>query len=112
MELTSTNCPFGFPPKNTRNIATKQSTQRQLAFICTILVGDHSQEGPPVPIPNTEVKLYGADGTAGVARWESRLSPTIPFSPLSLHAEGAILLDRGRGATSGIGRDTITRRVF
>jgi hypothetical protein len=26
----------------------------------------------PVPIPNTKVKLQSADGTAGVALWESR----------------------------------------
>ena len=31
-----------------------------------ILPGDHSEEVPPVPIPNTEVKLFCADGTAFV----------------------------------------------
>jgi hypothetical protein len=39
-----------------------------------VLGSDDSQEDPPVPIPNTEVKLYGADGTAGVTLWESRSS--------------------------------------
>ena len=34
--------------------------------------GDHSVEATPVPIPNTEVKLYHADDTAGVTLWESR----------------------------------------
>jgi hypothetical protein len=29
----------------------------------------------PVPIPNTEVKPAGADGTARVTAWESRKSP-------------------------------------
>ena len=29
----------------------------------------------PVPIPNTKVKPYRADGTAGAALWESRLLP-------------------------------------
>ena len=47
----------------------------------TALVGDESQEDPPVPIPNTEVKLHGADGTATVTLWESRSSPTILLSP-------------------------------
>ena len=28
-----------------------------------------------VPIPNTKVKLYSADVTAGAALWESRTSP-------------------------------------
>ncbi len=30
-------------------------------------------EETPVLIPNTEVKLISADGTAGLYRWESRL---------------------------------------
>ena len=31
-------------------------------------------EAPPLPIPNREVKLHSADGTA--VRWESRSPPT------------------------------------
>ena len=46
----------------------------------TILFGgDDSQRATPVPIPNTEVKSLGADGTAGEAQWESRLSPPFYF---------------------------------
>ena len=46
----------------------------------TILFGgDDSQRATPVPIPNTEVKSLGADGTAGEAQWESRLSPPFLF---------------------------------
>ena len=37
--------------------------------------GGHSKEDPPVPIPNTEVKLFSADGTARATVWESRSSP-------------------------------------
>jgi hypothetical protein len=37
--------------------------------------GDHSREETPVPIPNTEVKLPSADGTARVTVWESKSSP-------------------------------------
>ena len=37
--------------------------------------GDHSGEETPVPIPNTEVKLPSADGTARGTVWESRSSP-------------------------------------
>src|SRR6185369_10288835 len=33
----------------------------------------------PVPIPNTEVKPYGADGTARVTVWESRTPPGLIF---------------------------------
>ena len=41
--------------------------------------GGHSEEDPPVPIPNTEVKLFSADGTAWETVWESR-SPPIPYT--------------------------------
>ncbi len=41
-------------------------------------VGDYSEEGTPVPIPNTEVKLFCSDDTAGAAPWESRTPPTHP----------------------------------
>ena len=34
----------------------------------------HTREVTPVPIPNTEVKLSRADGTAWVTVWESRSS--------------------------------------
>ena len=41
--------------------------------------GDHSSEVPPDPIPNSEVKLASADGTARVTMWESRTSPEIHY---------------------------------
>ena len=37
--------------------------------------GDFVDRVTPVPIPNTEVKPVGADGTARVTVWESRKSP-------------------------------------
>jgi hypothetical protein len=37
--------------------------------------GGNSKEETPVPIPNTEVKLFCADGTAREAEWESRTLP-------------------------------------
>jgi hypothetical protein len=37
--------------------------------------GDFVGRVTPVPIPNTEVKPVGADGTARVTAWESRKSP-------------------------------------
>ncbi len=37
--------------------------------------GNHNEEETPVPIPNTEVKLFSADGTARGAEWESRSLP-------------------------------------
>ena len=40
-----------------------------------IFPGGHSGEETPVPIPNTEVKLPSADGTAGGSLRESRSLP-------------------------------------
>jgi hypothetical protein len=37
--------------------------------------GDFVERETPVPIPNTEVKPLGADGTALEAAWESRKPP-------------------------------------
>ena len=37
--------------------------------------GDFVGRVTPVPIPNTEVKPVGADGTARETAWESRKSP-------------------------------------
>ena len=34
--------------------------------------GDDSKEDPPVPIPNTEVKLFNVDDTWRATAWESR----------------------------------------
>ena len=42
--------------------------------VCLLIMpGDYRGEATPVPIPNTEVKLFNADGTA--LGWESRSSP-------------------------------------
>ena len=37
--------------------------------------GGDLEEATPDPISNSEVKLLGADGTAGEALWESRTPP-------------------------------------
>ena len=47
-------------------------------FECTIhykFFGDDDGEEIPVPIPNTEVKLSGAENTCGLPCWEDRKSP-------------------------------------
>ncbi len=43
--------------------------------------GGDGKGGTPVPIPNTEVKSFSADGTAWVAAWESRSPPITSFTP-------------------------------
>jgi hypothetical protein len=40
-----------------------------------IVFGGDGEEETPVPIPNTEVKLFSADGTARGTAWESRTPP-------------------------------------
>jgi hypothetical protein len=75
-------------------LATKQLSQ---SFLCTDIqiaiqtfskkclkpkipfFGGYSEEVTPVPIPNTEVKLFSADGTAREAWWESRTPPKILY---------------------------------
>ena len=50
---------------------------RKLTVCVTRFSGDSVGRVPPVPIPNTEVKPAGADGTARVTVWESRKSPEL-----------------------------------
>ena len=44
-------------------------------------VGVDDDEGPPVPIPNTEVKLISADDTWLATAWDNRKVPTSKQSP-------------------------------
>ncbi len=50
---------------------------------CYLVLREHSQwfggdseEVTPVPMPNTEVKLFSADGSRGVSPCESRTPPS------------------------------------
>ena len=42
--------------------------------------GGDSEKVTPVPIPNTEVKLFSADGSWRFSSCESRTSPGIPYN--------------------------------
>ena len=52
------------------------------SFLCPVFrvypetVGVFNDEGPPVPIPNTEVKLISADDTCLATGRENRSTPT------------------------------------
>ena len=48
---------------------------------CRPFLGDRSEEDPPVPIPNTEVKLLSPDGTARASVWERGKLPGISHGP-------------------------------
>ena len=53
---------------------------------CHQFLGDLSEEDPPVPIPNTVVKLLSPDGTARATVWESRKSPGYNHQSLPVFA--------------------------
>ena len=46
-------------------------------FHYDILAGAYCDEVPPVPIPNTEVKLISAEDTWREAAWENRAVPAL-----------------------------------
>ena len=77
MELTDTNVPCGLSIFNLIATATEllYCLIIELFYIQTPFFGGHSEEAPPVSIPNTEVKLFCADGTAWATVWESRSPP-------------------------------------
>ena len=53
------------------------SFERYLMYLSYILVGIYYAEDPPVPIPNTEVKLMRAENTWREAAWKDRSLPTL-----------------------------------
>ena len=46
------------------------------------ILGNHGEGETPVPIPNTEVKPFSADGTAWATVWESRTLPRLKLVPV------------------------------
>ena len=59
----------------------KLAWTRQSLFDFEKFSGDFVGRVTPVPIPNTEVKPAGADGTARETAWESRKSPGLIRKP-------------------------------
>jgi hypothetical protein len=45
--------------------------------------GNDGEEATPVPIPNTEVKLFSVDGSWGLSPCESRTLPGLYFGGLA-----------------------------
>src|SRR5438067_13900428 len=61
--------------------------------ICEKFSGGSVERATPVPIPNTEVKPLGADGTARATAWESRKPPgLLNTSPLKVKLERAFFV--------------------
>ena len=50
------------------------------------IVGVFNAEGPPVPIPNTAVKLSSAENTCLATDWEDRSMPTPNETVQTLHS--------------------------
>ena len=64
-------------------------------------MGDPSEEAPPVPIPNTEVKLLSPDGTARASVWESRKLPDLNNAKAPVSTPGAF------GVFGAVGQTTL-----
>ncbi len=65
------------PPCNMQGeVSRSKLTQRCAAYRKPQQFGDDGEEATPVPIPNTEVKLFSADGNWGLSPCESRTSPS------------------------------------
>ena len=45
--------------------------------------GDNNEEEIPVPMPNTEVKLFSAENTCGLPCWKDRTLPGFIYSSLA-----------------------------
>ena len=67
---------------------TEKDTQKQSQHCLVLRVqtfkkkkrsGDDSKEDPPVPMPNTEVKLLNVDGTWWATARESRKLPELKY---------------------------------
>ena len=61
--------------------------------------GDYDAEDPPVPIPNTEVKLSRAENTWRVAAWKHRSSPASLYSSIAQSVEHATVNRRVVGSS-------------
>ncbi len=64
------------------NVGSRPVTSRHSSLVTChfeegVSDGGYCNEATPVPIPNTEVKLICADGTAWATAWESRLPPSL-----------------------------------
>ncbi len=62
-------------------VRSRATNLSRLATYSIKFLGDHGEGETPVPIPNTEVKPFSADGTAWVAVWESRTLPRLKIFP-------------------------------
>ena len=55
--------------------------------------GDYGERDPPVPMPNTEVKPFSADGTWLETTWESRTLPDSMEKGLTPNGVGSFCIN-------------------
>ena len=75
-----------------RHAVLKQHAGR--SRIIPSISGDDIEKAIPDPIPNSEVKLFGANGTARETVWESRTLPEYHSIPLTENYQGYFFLER------------------
>ena len=63
--------------------------------------GDNGERDPPVPIPNTEVKPFSADGTWLETTWESRTLPDSMKKGLTPYGVGSFFIPSATFLLSG-----------
>ena len=90
------SCVTNFPHRLTSPHLT-QTSEALAAFDHT--AGDYDAEDPPVPIPNTEVKLSRAENTWRVAAWKHRSSPASLYSSIAQSVEHATVNRRVVGSS-------------
>ena len=90
--------PHGSPISLFPTNLTPYSNIRSLAAF-DHTAGDYDAEDPPVPIPNTEVKLSRAENTWRVAAWKHRSSPASLYSSIAQSVEHATVNRRVVGSS-------------
>ena len=63
--------------------------------------GDYGERDPPVPMPNTEVKPFSADGTWLETTWESRTLPDSMKKGLTPYGVGSFFIPSATFLLSG-----------
>ena len=74
-------------------------------------VGVDDVEGPPVPIPNTEVKPCGAENSSPATGCENREMPTFIYSSIAQSVE-RMTVNHDVTGSSPVGGAKIDRRFF
>ena len=93
---TGVRVPYGSPKTRIKKLLKAYA----LTYISLIYIdGVNYDEVPPVPIPNTEVKLISAENTWLEAAWKDRSMPSLIYSSLAQSVEHAAVNRRVVGSS-------------